>query len=80
MKTKLNELCEILARINGEYLQELYNDFQKDPTKFEGDMKSDYKMNTEVYLRFKVELRKLKFANQNPEPMHVRLKNVFCCK
>ena len=79
-KTKLDELCETLARFNGEYLQALHNNLQKDPTKFEGEMKSDYKMNAEVYLRFKVELSKLKFANQNPEPIHVRLKKFFCCK
>ena len=81
-QTKLDELCETpIARFNGEYLQELYNNVQKDPAKFEGDMTSDvYKMNAEVYLRFKVELTKLKFANQNPTPIHVRLKNFFCCK
>ena len=58
-KSKLDDLCDGLENFEGDHLQEMYKDFQKDPDKFERDMKTDYEMNAKIYLRFKVALGKL---------------------
>ncbi|XP_072051356.1 uncharacterized protein [Amphiura filiformis] len=58
-KNKMDDLCELLESYDGAHLEEMYNQYCEDRKNFEKDMKSDYQMNSRVYLKFTVALGKL---------------------
>ena len=58
-RSKLDDLCDLMEGYDGEHLQEMYKQYRDERKEFERDMKSDYKMNSRVYLRFTVALSKL---------------------
>ncbi|XP_072051357.1 uncharacterized protein [Amphiura filiformis] len=58
-KNKLDDLCELMESYDGKHLEEMYNQYCEDRRNFEKDMKSDYQMNSRVYLKFTVALGKL---------------------
>ena len=60
-KIKLNDLCDEFDSFDGDHLQEWYNEFRRNPDKFEDDMKSQagFQMNHKTYFKFKVALCKL---------------------
>ncbi|XP_072050028.1 E3 ubiquitin-protein ligase NEURL1B-like [Amphiura filiformis] len=58
-KNKMDDLCDLMESYDGEHLEEMYNQYCEDRRNFEKDMKSDYQMNSRVYLKFTVALGKL---------------------
>ncbi|XP_072050347.1 uncharacterized protein [Amphiura filiformis] len=55
-KNKLDDLCDLMESYDGEHLKEMYNQYCEDRRNFEKDMKSDYQINSRVYLKFTVAL------------------------
>ncbi|XP_072051354.1 uncharacterized protein [Amphiura filiformis] len=58
-KNKLDDLCDLMESYDGEHLEAMYKQYREDGRNFEKDMKSDYQMNSRVYLKFTVALGKL---------------------
>ena len=58
-KEKLDDLCDKLEGLDGSHLEELYNQYCRDPQQFGNDMRSDYQMSGKMCLKFTVALKKL---------------------